>query len=70
MTSGADHHDDQPETFGSPTEYADAAEAPPWAQGIAKAIACLPAALSLASIAIVVLIVLVVCLVVAAILIF
>lgn len=68
MASGTNPHEDQPETLGSPTEYADAAEAPQWVQTLVKAVACLPAALSMVSIALVVLIFLVVCLAVVAVL--
>lgn len=70
MASDADPHGEPPETFGSPTEYADAAEAPQWLQTVVKAVVCLPAALSMVSIALVVLTILVVCLVAAAALLF
>lgn len=70
MASDTEHNEDQPETFGSPTEYANAAEAPLWLQTLVKAVACLPAALSMMSIAFVVLIILVVCLVAVAVLVF
>ena len=66
MALDADPHGDPPEIFGSPAEYADAAEAPQWLQTVVKAVACLPAALSMVSIALVVLTILVVCLVAAA----
>lgn len=68
MALDADPHGDPPETIGSPAEYADAAEAPQWLQTVVKAVACLPAALSMVSIALVVLTILVVCLVAAALL--
>lgn len=70
MALDADPHGEPPEIFGSPAEYADAAEAPQWLQTVVKAVACLPAALSMVSIALVVLTILVVCLVAAAALLF
>ncbi|MCZ2096832.1 MAG: hypothetical protein AAGU78_11450 [Chloroflexota bacterium] len=58
-----------PETIGAPSHYADAAEAPQWAQTTAKALACLPAALSMMSLALLALVGLALCLVIVAVLI-
>jgi len=65
-----DEPDTTPETVGAPTHYADAAEAPQWVQTGAKALACLPAALSMVSVALIALLALVLCLVIVAVLVF
>ncbi|MCC6799594.1 MAG: hypothetical protein IT325_05735 [Anaerolineae bacterium] len=65
-----DDPDTTPEAIGAPTHYADAAEAPQWVQTIAQALACLPAALSLMSVALIALLALVLCLVIVAALVF
>lgn len=70
MASDMDRDSNRPEPIGSPTEYADAAEAPEWVQTAVKAFACLPAALSMLSVAMIVLALLALCVVVALVLIF
>lgn len=70
MAQNTERGSDQPETIGSPTEYADAAEMPQAVQTAVKAFACLPAALSMVSIALVALLVLALCVIVTLALIF
>ncbi len=61
-----DEPDTTPETVGAPAHYADAAEAPQWVQTVAKALACLPAALSMMSLVLLALVGLALCLAVIA----
>jgi hypothetical protein len=70
MASDTERDDEQPETFGSPTEYATAAEAPQWVQTAVKAFACLPAALSMVSVVLIALFLLALCVIVTLVLLF